>query len=426
MDKPLTQAVKPGREYMTLQEYERTGGYQSIRKALKDMDPKAVQTEVENSTLRGRGGAAFNTGKKWSFVPSGNDVLSPKYLVANADEMEPGTFKDRLLMEGNPHLLVDGMITAAYAIGASVGYVFIRWAYFLSQERMRQAIKEAYEAGYLGKNILNSGFDFDLHVHTSAGRYMAGEETGLLNSLEGKPARPKAKPPYPPVSGLWGRPTVVNNVETLCNVPAIIVNGADWYRGLGLADDGGTKIYGVSGRIKSPGLWELPMGTPVRELIENRAGGMRDGFKLKGFLPGGSSTGLLTTEHMDVPLDFTNVQKAGSSFGTGTMIVIDDKTCIVGLCENLLKFYAQESCGWCTPCRDGLAWMHKTLHAIENGQGRMEDIDLIADQCGMLDLGNTFCALAPGAAIPIASALKYFRDDFERHIEEGRCPLNQR
>ena len=422
MEKPLTKAVKPDRSYVSLKEYEASGGYQSVRKALNGMDRKAIQKEVKDSTLRGRGGAAFNTGMKWGFVPMDEDALRPIYLVANGDEMEPGTFKDRLLLECNPHLLIDGMVTAAYAIDASVGYIFIRWAYFLSQERVRRAIAEAYDAGYLGKNILDSGFDFDLHIHVSAGRYMAGEETGLLNSIEGKQARPKAKPPYPPVSGLWGRPTVVNNIETLCNVPAIIVDGADWYKGLALADDGGTKLYGASGRVNKTGLWELPMGTPVHELIEKHAGGMRDGYKLKGFLPGGSSTGFLTPKHMDVPLDFTNVQKAGSSFGTGTMIIVDDKTCIVGLCENLMKFYAQESCGWCTPCWSGLPWMHKTLHAIENGQGKPEDIDLIAEQCGLLDLGNTFCALAPGAAIPMASALKYFRDDFERHIREGRCP----
>ncbi len=426
MERPLTERIKPGREYLSLKEYEEAGGYRAVKKIFKDYSPKEVQDLVKEANLKGRGGAGFNTGMKWSFVPSGDDAPSPKYLVANADEMEPGTFKDRLLMEGDPHQLVDSMIVSAYAIGATVGYIFIRWAYHLSQERLRKAIGEAYDAGYLGKNILNSGFDFDLYVHVSGGRYMCGEETGLLNALEGKKANPRAKPPFPQISGLWGKPTIVQNIETLCNVPHIIMNGSDWYKGLSKTEDGGTKLYGVSGKVNKPGLWELPMGTTAREIIEEHAGGMREGLKLKGFLPGGASTDFMTTDHLDVPLDFKSVmEEAGSRLGTGTMIILDDKTCPVAMCENLMKFFAQESCGWCTPCRDGLPWMYKLLGSIEKGKGIKEDIDILEEHCPLLGPGNTFCALAPGAVEPIQSALKYFRDDFEKHVETGACPYKQ-
>ena len=422
METPLTKNIKPHREYVSLQEYEKTGGYQSIRKALGKIAPKEIQDRVKQSKLRGRGGAGFVTGLKWSFVPMGDAAPYPKYLVANADEMEPGTFKDRLLMEGDPHQLIDGMITAAYAIGANIGYIFIRWAYHLSQERLRQAIAEAYTVGYLGKNILNSGFDFDLHIHVSAGRYMCGEETGLLNAMESKRAMPRAKPPYPQTSGLWGKPTVVQNVETLCNVPHIVVNGYEWYRALSKTDDGGTKLYGASGRIKKPGIYELPMGTSAREIIEEHAGGMQDGFKLRGFMPGGASSPFMLPEHLDTPMDFENVSKVGSGLGTGTFIIVDDKTCPVGVAVNLQKFYAQESCGWCTPCRDGLPWLYNTLEAIENGRGRMSDINLLLQHCDLLTPGNTFCALAPGAVMALGSALKYFRDEFDEHVNKQTCP----
>lgn len=353
----------------------------------------------------------------------GDDVERPKYLVANGDEMEPGTFKDRLLMEGDPHQLVEGMILSAYAIDASVGYVFIRWAYHLSTERMEKAISEAYDAGLLGKNILGSGFDFELYVHSSAGRYMCGEETGLLNALEGKRATPRAKPPYPQISGLWGKPTIVNNIETLCNVPHILANGTEWYHELSDSDDeGGTKLYGVSGKVNNPGLWELPLGTTAREIIEEHAGGMRNGLQLKGFLPGGASTDFMTRDQIETSMDFQNCQDLGTRLGTGTLIVLDDKTCVVGMCENLEKFFAQESCGWCTPCRDGLPWTAKILSAIELGRGSEADIERLEATTKWLGPGNTFCALAPGAMEPLQSALKYWRDDFEQHLNGNGCP----
>jgi NADH-quinone oxidoreductase subunit F len=422
MEKPLTKNIRPDQEPLDLNRYESAGGYQAARKALKDMTPGEVTEVVKQSNLRGRGGAGFPTGMKWSFVPMGEDAPRPKYLIMNADEMEPGTFKDRILLEGDPHLIVEAMIVSGYAIQADVGYIFLRWAYKESERKLRKAIAEAYEAGYLGKNVLGSGYSFELQVHTSAGRYMCGEETGLLNSLEGKRATPRAKPPFPQVSGLWGKPSIVNNVETLCNVPHIVNNGAEWFRGLSHTKDGGTKLYGVSGKVKHPGCWELPMGTTLREILEEHAGGMRDGFKFRGALPGGASTDFLVEEHMDVQLDFNAVQEVGSRLGTGTIIVLDDQTCPVAMVHNLEHFFAQESCGWCTPCREGLPWIEKILLAIEEGQGQPQDIGLLEMHSRLLGPGNTFCALAPGAVEPLQSALKYFREDFDQHIREKRCP----
>lgn len=422
MEKPLTKNIQPGQEPLDLKAYERAGGYQSVRKALLEMTPGEVTDVVKASDLKGRGGAGFPTGLKWSFVPMGEDAPRPKYLIANADEMEPGTFKDRLLLEGDPHQMVEAMIVSAYAIRADVGYIFLRWAYHTAARRLRQAIAEAYDAGYVGENILGSGYSLELHLHVSAGRYMCGEETGLLNSLEGKRATPRAKPPYPQVSGLWGKPTIVNNVETLSCVPHIINNGAQWFKDLSHTDDGGTKIYGASGKVKRPGAWELPMGTTLGEILEEHAGGMRDGLKFRGALPGGASTDFLVEEHLDVKMDFTSVQEVGSRLGTGTIIVLDDQTCPVGMVLNMERFFAQESCGWCTPCREGLPWTARVLQAIEEGEGQMRDLDLLAQQARLLGPGNTFCALAPGAAEPLQSALLHFRQDFERHIHEQRCP----
>jgi NADH-quinone oxidoreductase subunit F len=420
METPLTKNIRPGEEPYSLKEYEQAGGYQAVRKALA-MKPSDVTELVKNSNLRGRGGAGFPTGMKWSFVPMGDSAPHPKYFIANADEMEPGTFKDRLLMEGDPHQLVEGMIVCSYAIQADIGYIFLRWAYKTAEKRLQRAIAEAYEAGYLGKNILGSGFDFELYLHTSAGRYMCGEETGLLNSLEGRPANPRSKPPFPQTSGLWGKPSVVNNVETICNVPHIINNGAEWFTGLSLTEDSGTKIYGASGKVKRPGLWELPMGTTLGEVLD-RAGGMREGLKFRGALPGGASTDFLVEEHLDVKLDFTHVPKYGSRMGTGTIIVLDDQTCPVGMVLNLEHFFAQESCGWCTPCWSGLQYIETLLTNLENGDGRLEDLDVLQSHTWKLGPGNTFCALAPGAMEPLQSALKYFREDFERHVHEKHCP----
>lgn len=420
-EKPLTNDIRPDRVPLSLKEYEAAGGYQALRKALKEMSPKDVQKIVTDSNLRGRGGAGFPTGQKWSFIPMGEDAPRPKYLICNADEMEPGTFKDRLLLEGNPHQLLEGMIISAYAIQADVSYIFMRWAYKLAAARLEKAIAEAYENNYLGKNILGSGYSLDMYLHTSAGRYICGEETALLNALEGKRATPRAKPPFPQVCGLWGRPTVVNNVETLSNVSHIVKNGPDWFKGLSVSSDSGTKLYGVSGKVKRPGAWELPMGVTIRELIEEHAGGMREGFRFRSVIPGGASTEFLVEEHLDVKMDYDSVQKAGSRLGTGTMIVIDDKTCPIGAMHNLEVFFARESCGWCTPCREGLRWIEQTLHAIENGEGEPGDIQVLEEQCRRLGPGNTFCALAPGAVEPLQSGLKIFREDFERHIREKRC-----
>jgi NADH-quinone oxidoreductase subunit F len=315
------------------------------------------------------------------------------------------------------------MIISAYAIEADVAFVFLRWAYREAAARLQVSIAEAYAAGYLGRNILNSGYRLEMYLHVSAGRYMCGEETALLNALEGRRANPRSKPPYPQTSGVWGKPTIVNNVETLCNVPHIVNRGAAWFRSLSRSGgDGGTKLYGASGRVKRPGLWELPMGTPLREILEEHAGGMREGYRLRGVLPGGASTEFLVESDLDVAMDFDSVQKAGSRLGTGTAVVLDDRTCPVGMLHNLEHFFAQESCGWCTPCWSGLAWVEELLFEFEQGRGRPEDLERLQEHTRRLAPGHTYCALAPGAVEPLQSGLKHFREDFERHIGAGRCP----
>jgi len=421
MERPLTIDIVPGQAPLSCREYENAGGYRGLRKALA-MSPQDVQGIVKSSNLRGRGGAGFPTGTKWSFVPMGPEVHRPKYLIVNADEMEPGTFKDRLLLEGSPHQIIEGAIISAYAIEAEQAYIFVRWAYRPAARLLNRSIAEAYQNKYLGKNILGSGYNLDLRIHVSAGRYICGEETALLNALEGKRATPRAKPPFPQICGFFGKPTIVNNVETIANIPHIVNNGAEWFKGLSKSTDTGTKLYGVSGKVKRPGLWELPMGVTVREILEEHAGGMQEGYRFRGVIPGGASTDFLVVQHLDVKMDFDSVMKAGSRLGTGTMIVLDNKTCPVGFVHNLIKFFARESCGWCTPCREGLPWVEKVLWAIENGQGESADIDILVQQCSLLGPGNTYCALAPGAVEPLQSAIRYFREDFERHIIEKRCP----
>ena len=426
MEKVLTRNIGLEQKPTDLKAYEANGGYQGLRKAMAEMSPKDCQDVISASNLRGRGGAGFPTGMKWSFVPAA-DKSSPghRYLVCNADEMEPGTFKDRLLMECDPHQLIEGMILAAYTIGADISYIFIRGEYIVAIQRLRDALAECYSAGLLGENILGSGYSLHMHVHPSAGRYICGEETALINALEGKRANPRAKPPFPQVSGLWGRPTIVNNVETLCNIPHIIDRGAEWFKTLGVGEDAGTKLFGVSGKVNNPGCWELPMGTPIREIIEQHAGGMQDGYQLKGFLPGGGSTDFLTTEHLDLAMDYNVIGAAGSRMGTGTMIILDDRTCPVGMVLNLIRFFAHESCGFCTPCRDGLPWSRQVLQDIEEGRGQPEDLETLAYQVRYIGaIGNTHCALAPGAMEPLQSALKYFYDDFKQHISTGRCPYH--
>ncbi len=422
MQRPLTAHIDPGRTPLSLQGYEKTGGYRAIRKALGHMAPEALTETVKASNLRGRGGAGFPTGQKWSFVPMGEDALRPKYFVVNADEMEPATFKDRLLLEGNPHQLIEGIILGAYAVQADIAYIFLRYAYTRAGKYLTEATQEAYAANYLGRNILGTDYSLELHLHMSAGRYICGEETALLNSLEGRRAIPRAKPPFPPVVGLWGKPTAFNNVETISNISHIINHGAHWFKGLSRSEDSGTKIYGVSGRVKNPGAWELPMGTTIREVLEEHAGGMADGYAFRALLPGGASTEFLVREHLDVKMDFGSIKKAGSRLGTGNMVILDDRTCPVGMVLNLMRFFAQESCGWCTPCREGLPWIVRILEAIEQGLGRPEDIEHLEFHTRMITPGHTFCALAPGAIEPLQSALKYFEEDFQRHIREKRCP----
>ncbi len=421
MERPLTKNIRTGQEPLALAEYEKAGGYRSVRKALT-LAPQDIVAMVKTSNLRGRGGAGFPTGMKWGLAPPVGNAPRPRYFIVNADEMEPGAFKDRFLLEGDPHQMIEGIITSAYAVQAEKAFIFLRREYFLAEKLLTKAIAEAYSRNFLGTNILGSGFNLELRIHSSAGRYICGEETALINALEGRRAMPRAKPPFPLVSGLWGRPTIVNNVETVANIPHIVNNGPEWYKSLSGIADGGTKIYGVSGRVKRPGVWELPMGTTIRELLQVHAGGMQDGYALRGLVPGGASTDFLTPDHLDVPMDFDDLAKAGSRLGTGTMTVLDDKTCPVGFVHNLEVFFARESCGWCTPCREGLPWIVKILDAIENGGGEPEDIGILEQQCRLLGPGNTFCALAPGAVEPLQSALKYFREDLERHIQEKKCP----
>lgn len=424
--RPLIGIIDAHGGKLDLAAYESHDGYAGARRALTEMTPPEIIDLVKEANLRGRGGAGFPTGMKWSFVPQGDDV-GLKYLVCNGDEMEPGTFKDRYLITYNPHLLVEGMIIGAFAIQAEEGYVFLRGEYHEPYAELDKAIQEAYAKGYLGKNIFGTDFSFDLRIHSSGGRYICGEETALLNALEGKRANPRQKPPFPPASGAWGRPTIVNNVESYCNVPGILRNGAQWYQDLGSGDDAGTKMYGVSGRVNKPGLWELPIGTTVREIIEEHAGGLRDGYRLRGFLPGGASTDFLVEEHLDLAMDYGTIQAAGSRMGTGTMILMDDSICPVDMVRNLEHFFAQESCGFCTPCRDGLPWVEELLIDIEEGRGQEGDLELLERNAQFIGgPTNTFCLHAPGAIEPLQSALKYFREDFEEHIKTGKCPYNGR
>ncbi len=414
---PLTWRLRDDHQPVWLDEYRSKNGYAGAERALKGMAPDEITSLVKDAGLKGRGGAGFSTGLKWSLMPK-DESMNIRYLLCNADEMEPGTYKDRLLMEQLPHLLVEGMLISAFALKAYRGYIFLRGEYIEAAKHLRHAIEEAKAAGLLGKNILGSGFDFELFVHTGAGRYICGEETALINSLEGRRANPRSKPPFPASSGVWGKPTCVNNVETLCNVPAILAHGKEWYIGLseGKSTDAGTKLMGFSGRVKNPGVWELPFGTTAREILEDYAGGMRDGLTLKAWQPGGAGTDFLTQDHLDLPMDFEHIGKAGSRLGTALAMAVDNEINMVSLTRNLEEFFARESCGWCTPCRDGLPWSVKILRAIEKGEGQPRDIETLEQLCRFLGPGKTFCAHAPGAVEPLQSAIKYFRDEFEAGI----------
>ncbi len=400
--------------------YLKNEGYQALEKALKQMTAEQIIDELKKSNLRGRGGAGFPTGMKWSFVPKGND--KPKYILCNADESEPGTCKDRPLMEMDPHQLIEGMVIAGRAVGANRGYIYIRGEYRYILDIMDKALAEAYERGYLGKNIRDSGFDFELCTHTGAGAYECGEESALMESLEGKRGYPRIRPPFPAVVGLYGCPTVINNAETLSSVPPIIRQGGEWYASLGTPKNGGTRLYSISGHVNRPGIYELPLGFPLRRMIEEVAGGMRDGKKLKAVIPGGSSCPLLSADEIDVAMDYDSVAKIGSMLGSGGTVIMDEDTCMVDMARRIMHFYAHESCGWCIPCREGTAWLRKMLDRFHEGAGRAEDIPLI-DELSKNMLGRTFCPLGDAAALPTISIVKKWRNEFEDHLH-GKCAYN--
>ena len=403
----------------TLETYRSEGGYEALKSILENKTPQDDIIEmVKKSGLRGRGGAGFPTGLKWSFI--NRAAPGDKYIVCNSDEGEPGTFKDRDIMRYNPHALVEGMIIAGYAIGAVAGYNYIRGEFWEPYERFEEALAEAREAGLLGDNILGSGFSYDIHSHLGAGAYICGEETALLESIEGKKGQPRFKPPFPAMFGLYGRPTVINNTESLASIPDIVRQGPDWFRELGVENSGGSKLFSVSGNVNNPGNFEVPMGTPFAELLE-MAGGVRAGHKLKAVIPGGSSSPILPGDMMmDLNMDYDSIQNAGSMLGSGAVIVMDDSNCMVKVLDRISYFYYEESCGQCTPCREGTGWMHRVVHRIETGQGKPEDLDLLDDVAAKI-MGKTICALGDAAAMPVASFVKHFRDEFQYHIDHKKC-----
>ena len=400
----------------TIESYLGGGGYAAAKEALR-MGPDHIIQMVKDSGLRGRGGAGFPTGLKWSFIPK---EVFPKYLCCNADEGEPGTFKDRGIIEYDPHLLIEGMIITSYAIGANSAYIYIRGEFVFGAERLDEAIKEAYQKGFLGKNILGSQFSLDMFVHRGFGAYICGEETALLESIEGFRGQPRKKPPFPAVWGLYGKPTVINNVETLSCIPSIILKGPKWFASIGPEKSPGPKLYCVSGHVNKPGLYELPMGTPLREIVYVHAGGMRGGRKLKAVIPGGVTAPLLTEKELDTPMDFDSLAKAGSMLGSGAVIVMDETTCIVRSAYIINRFFSHESCGKCTPCRDGTIWMTNVLKRVEYGEGRPGDVELLEDLCANI-FGRTFCPLGDGAVMALRGALKNFRDEFVYHVEKKGC-----
>ena len=416
---PVLSANWDQKDSFTLDGYKRNGGYSAISKALT-MQPDEVIQLVKDSGLRGRGGAGFPTGNKWSFIPQGDN--KEHYFVVNADESEPGTCKDTPLMMANPHVLIEGIIIGSYAIRANFAFIYIRGEVVHVVRRVQQAIEDAYKAGYLGKNILGKDFNLELVLHTGAGAYICGEETALLDSLEGFRGQPRLRPPFPAIAGLYAKPTVVNNVESVASVPAIINNGVAWFTGMGTDKSKGFTLYSLSGHVNNPGQFEAPLGITLRELLEI-AGGVRSGHKLKFWTPGGSSTPIFTDEHLDVPLDYEGVSAAGSMLGTKALQIFDETTCIVRAVLRWTEFYKHESCGKCTPCREGTWWLVQVLKDLEAGRGTEADLDKLLDLCDNI-MGRSFCALADGAASPIISSLKYFRQEYLDHLNLGKCPFD--
>ncbi len=418
----MIQIITPWFDKTSIEDYVKAGGYKAAEKALKQMKPEQIIEEVKKANLRGRGGAGFPAGLKWSFVPKETD--KPKYLCVNADEGEPGTFKDKYIIDRCPHLLLEGIIIASYAVGIHTAYIYIRGEYHNYALKLEKAIEEAYAKGFLGKNIFGTDFNLDVYVHRGAGAYVCGEETALIESLEGKRGNPRIKPPFPAQVGLFLCPTVVNNVETLSYVPSIIDKGGEWFASIGVEKNGGTKLFAVSGHVKKPGIYELPMGITLRELIYEYAGGIRENRRLKAVIPGGSSAPVLTPEEIDVPLDFDSMMKAGSMLGSGAVMVLDETTCMVEVLKVITRFYAHESCGQCTPCRHGTSWMAKIVERIARGEGRPSDADLLLDIARNM-MGKTVCPLADAAAMPVIAIVNKFRAEIEEHIREKRCPIKR-
>jgi len=405
-----------------LETYQKEGGYEALAKIFKEnITPEQIIEEVKASGLRGRGGAGFPTGLKWSFINRASTI--DKYVVCNSDEGEPGTCKDRDILRYNPHALIEGMIIAGYAIGARAGYNYIRGEFWEPYERFEQAIEEARKAGFLGKDIMGSGFDFDLYSHLGGGAYICGEETALLESIEGKKGQPRFKPPFPAMFGLYGKPTIINNTETLASVPQIITSGGEWFKNLGVENSGGSKLFSVSGNVNKPGNFEVPMGTPFSELLE-MAGGVTEGRKLKAVIPGGSSAPVIPgAQMMDLNMDYDSIAGAGSMLGSGAVIIMDDSNCMVKVLERMSYFYYEESCGQCTPCREGTGWLYRVVSRIENGKGQNSDLDLLDDVADKI-AGKTICALGDAAAMPVSGMLKHFRDEFQYHIDHKKCMVN--
>jgi NADH-quinone oxidoreductase subunit F len=407
----------------TLDVYRAHDGYKALEKALREYQPEQIVEMVKKSGLRGRGGAGFPTGMKWSFLPK--DSSRPRYLCCNADESEPGTFKDRMLMEKLPHRVLEGVIISSFATHVHHAFIYVRGELAFAGRQMERAVSEAYNAGYLGKNILGSGYDLEVTVHRGAGAYICGEESALLESLEGKRGYPRLKPPFPATIGLYGGPTVINNVETLATVPPIVLSGAEWYASFGTEKSKGTRIFCLSGHVNRPGNYELPLGTPLRVLIEDYGGGVWKGRQLKAIIPGGSSTFFLGPDKIDVPLDFESVAAAGSMLGSGGVIVFDDQTCIVDAVLRISEFYRDESCGKCTPCREGTFWMVQLLERLEAGHGKSSDMDLLVDICDNIS-GKAFCPLGDAATSTVVSSIKLFREEYEFHVRTGHCMVGPR